>query len=211
MHRMGGLHLDDWQVDTFDSVWLPDELLAVFTDDMLASCVHSWPEWGVLEDESPDPLELVEAVAPASVIADRFDLLGIDEGAARAYLEHSLAQSLASLDSYVETVPDLPSELASRRSRERAALALLDADGWLLAMSEAEPDELRPSRDDACSRQWLLTQVGGTSALSLRALLIAFPESEVRLAIADLNDSGDIDRRIIEESNGKPSEHPVAR
>jgi hypothetical protein len=194
-----------------------DELLAVFRDDMRAGERIRMRQFFRRYDLREPPgtgeedTEVTEFRAPGPVVAARLDLLGVDEHTVRAALAAQLGQPRAS--AWEEMAADLRGSRRLMLARTRRRLDETDTyfraevergdklrqsmgvDGWVqrLASSPEEPD----FRFDMGTggRSWLMQELTDWDPRhALRAVLLAFPEAGVTLAIADLGGGGGLEQ-----------------
>jgi hypothetical protein len=190
-----------------------DELLAVFRDDMRAFRRVPAQQFLRRRDllrelrEAPriggEELEVTEFCAPGQVVAARLDLLGVNEKSVHAALAEQLGQPRA--PGWAETAAGLQSSRRLMFPRKRRRLD--EVDDHLRAEVE-RGDELRESmgayrwvqmlassseepgfRFDMGTggRSWLMEELADWDPrYALRAVLLAFPEAGVTLALANV-------------------------
>ncbi len=166
-----------------------------------------------LRPDEPSGPEIVISM-PGRQVAERLDLLGMDEAAARAAFDGSISRGIAKLadrppvddeeeDPVRRELPQLPSWI---RQEERDALLELDSEIWITRMRTAavtaEPELhrffFRPEPEDFW---WLFHLVTGYGGLDdrrtlLRLILLVFPDEQVTVRI----------RHLDEGENGHPTE-----
>jgi hypothetical protein len=154
-------------------------------------------------------ITVTEFRAPGRAVATRLELLGVDEDSVRSALARQLAQPR--LDEWAEIADRLGGSRLrmSRRKRRRldgvdehlraevergdAIRASMGADGWarMLASSPEEP-AFRFDADTG-GRSWLMDELKSWDPRqALRAVLLAFPEADVVLAVGDIPDGPEL-------------------
>jgi hypothetical protein len=186
-----------------------DELLAVFRDDMRTVMRLTGREFqlrygipaGTRAARSPE-LDVAEFRAPGQAVAARLDLMGITEEGVRASLGDRLSRPYASrweeetaeLRSYRRFV--LPrtrrrleewdkQDLAEGRRGDELRRSL-GADGWLRMLGASAEEPGFVFGIGTGGRSWLMRELDGWDPRCvLRAVMLAFPEPDVILAVAD--------------------------
>jgi hypothetical protein len=192
-----------------------DELLAVFRDDMRADrrvpARQFLRDRDVLREElrgTPGidgETEVTEFRAPGRIVAARLDLLGIEQASVGDALAGQLRQPRARV--WAEMTEELQGSrrfmfprrrrrlvdaegyLRAEVERGDALRASMGVDGWvqMLASSAEEPG----FRFDMGTggRAWLMGELADWDPrYALRAVLLAFPEAEVILAVANIGE-----------------------
>lgn len=165
------------------------ELLAVFRDDMMQVRrlpAEAYKGYGGIDDD-----EYIESRfrAPARVIADRLDVLGIDADTVREILTENL-QTAGHSDIALSSAGD---DLRAELERSNALLRSLDADAWIAAFQAVQDEDAEiTDRFLTGSKSWLLGQLDyWDERYALRMLLLALPDAaEVVLDITDMTDEG---------------------
>lgn len=174
--------------------------MAVFRDDMLRIeylPAHEYyvPENGYIASEDDDddetPVKVVTFKAAGRVIADRLDIMGIDESTTFAYLNDQFADRSSVFYDF-NLLEGLPDDDKARISEVRELRASLTGAGWVqrLANSVEDPPGTR-AFDNPGSRTWLLDELDQwDERFVMRAALLAFPDAEVVLDVTELEENG---------------------
>jgi hypothetical protein len=166
-----------------------------------------------LRPEEPSGPEIVISM-PGRQVAERLDLLGMDEAAARAAFDKSISREIAKLadrppgddeeeDPLRRELAELPSWL---RQEERDALLELDSETWItrtrIAAATAEPKFdgffVSPEPEDFWWLFYLVTGHAGPDdcVTLLRLILLVFPDEQVTVRLRHRDEGG----------NGRPTE-----
>ena len=190
-----------------------DELLAVFRDDMQSTmripAQQFLPRRDFLRELQEAPglesreIMVTEFRTSGRSLAARLDLLGFDMHSAHVALNGQLARPR--VDEWAEITDSLGGSRPrmSRRKRRRldevdehlreevehgdALRASMGADGWA-RMLASSPEETTFRFDMGTGgRSWLMDELTGWDPRqALRAVLLAFPEADVILAVGDI-------------------------
>jgi hypothetical protein len=186
-----------------------DELLAVFRDDMRTVMRFTGREFLLRYSVPGDPridgeqeLDVAEFRASGQAAAARLDLLGVTEEDARADLDAQL--SLPRAPGWEERAAGLRGSRRLMLPRTRRRLdewdkrdleevrrgdelrGSLSADGWLRMLGSSAEETPFVFGIGTGGRSWLMSELDGWDLRrALRAVMLAFPEADVVLAVAD--------------------------
>jgi hypothetical protein len=171
------------------------DMMAVFRDDAVTVASHD-----------PSALEMTISM-PGPQVADRLDLLGVDESAAHGAFDTWISQQIITLaeDDPAEDEEWMASSEKVRevrrwsRQQDHDAIVGLDCQTWIArtrtAAATAEPAEdhkfmIGPEPENFW---WLLHLVTGTTGLNdpimlLRLILLVFPDEQVTIRVRNLSE-----------------------
>jgi hypothetical protein len=176
------------------------ELLAAFRDDMLVKHQVSSNEYYNEEAAEPDLVDVYEFRAEGRVIVQRLDALGITADTVAEGLEYFLhGDGRYRRDS--DFLSSLSNDQRARLEAEDAALDQLTPQRWLERAIAAKEDKgtdhsnhdrpPSPYTSEIGSIDWLLGQVvDWFPPHALRAVLLVYPDDEVRLDVTELVQEG---------------------
>jgi hypothetical protein len=130
--------------------------------------------------------------APGRVIADRLDLMGIDEARVLADLERTLKAAAEPIDD--AAIADYDDESRAFIRAEEALLGAMTARDWVSRLAASPADSVYD--ETLGSRGWLLRQLEESddarwdARRRLRIALLAFPDAEVTFDATWLGDYG---------------------
>lgn len=177
---------------------IDQELLAAFRDEMLVKHQVPWNEYYNEDGGEAELVDVYQFRADGRVIAQRLDALGITADTVAEILEYFLrGDGRHRNDSDSEWFSGLSHEYRARLEAEDAALDQLTPQLWLdraiAAREDQGVDRSSPGRPPSTfqseigSIDWFLGQVvEWFPPHALRAVLLVYPDSEVRLDVTDL-------------------------
>jgi hypothetical protein len=150
-------------------------------------------------------ITVTEFRAPGRAVATRLDLLGVDEHSTCAALVRQLVQPRANERAEITENLGGARLRMSRRKRRRldevdeyfraevergdALRASMGADGWAQMLASSREETTFRFDAGTGGRSWLMDELADWEPRqALRAVLLAFPESDVVLAIGDIPD-----------------------
>jgi hypothetical protein len=177
-----------------------DDLLAAFRGDMFQTRRVSEYQYYVVEnnyeysDEDKDQqIDVLEFRAPARVIADRLDMVGVTGEVVLDFLNQQFADLDTDAERFDRYGIQLPDDVSAELAEERAYMSAMTAEIWVDTLANSADDSHEPNQRQLGSRAWLLDQLyAWETTYALRIIVLAFPESEVILDVTDLVDSGDM-------------------
>ena len=162
---------------------IDDDLLTVFRVDM--AHIERVPAEVYEEHMTADKpyTDVFIFRAPGRVIADRLDAMGIDAGHVLADLDGELRYQAGPVDDDLLAGCDVETQALIRAEQEM--LAAMGAQDWVSRLA-ATPDNPEAVHDKSPgARGWLLRHLdpdnGWDVRRRLRAILLAFPDAEVRV------------------------------
>jgi hypothetical protein len=188
MDNTGDLLVGSFSVSSADGA--DDEVLAVFRDDMLHARQAPAAEYEHMISSDGPYVEAAVFRAPGRVIADRLDLMGIDEARVLGDLDRTLKAAAEPIDD--AALADESEESRAFIRAEEALLGAMTAQDWVSRLA-ASPDDAVYDKSLG-ARGWLLRQLDESDDVRwdarrrLRVVLLAFPDAEVTLDATWLGD-----------------------
>jgi hypothetical protein len=169
---------------------VPNEILTAFSDGMHRTRVVPAAEYYGLDYDAEDDVQAHELTCPGSIAAARLTLLSVSETMCLTALDELLRERRAEIQ---EGLGDWENSqvLADYYSAEHAYLADYDARRWVADLQSSVDGGDEETRLSLGSRAWLLHLLEDVDyRIALRAVLIAFPDGEVKIDLTDLLDGG---------------------